>query len=101
VKNIRHSDVLATSATFAWDDVTCSSKGGALDHFYVVVRDVTNSADVVKRHTRDMIVHIDILQAYTTYGVTVRYVNSRGSGPWSREHSVTTKQAGACHVTTL
>ena len=94
VQNLRHDDIGTTEVTLLWDEVSCALRGGPLEHYDVIVRDVTRDIRFTQQHTSERRLHVDNLAPYWRYAVRVSYVNGEGAGPPSAEHILTTKQDG-------
>lgn len=87
-----HQDLSATGVVVTWDDVICADRGGKLDSYEVIVREVTEDAEVYRADVQDTMITVSNLLPYKQYVVQVAYVNAVDRGPQS-DYNIRTLQS--------
>ncbi len=85
------TNITASSVIFRWDAVPCARRGGALLRYDVMIRLVEDNVITgVASTSSGSPFMIQDLKPSTTYAVSIRYVNSVGTGSYSTEYQVRT-----------
>ncbi|XP_070197894.1 receptor-type tyrosine-protein phosphatase T-like [Littorina saxatilis] len=89
--NVRVSNFNSKNATIAWDPLLCPERGGLLLRYEVLLRPLDNNrASSLSQSSNVTSLLVTGLTPFTTYETKVRYVNSKGAGPYSDGVNFTT-----------